>query len=519
MMSFLGTTLMAAEMTEQDVHRAVQTWVRSVTADARPHASVIEMEPHQVDGQTVAYIAHLSGGGFCLCGADDLVLPVYYYCPRGTYNPDNSNYHQVLREIVQRLEYLRQPAAKGSPLSPSDRQLLQDRRELWTDLSAGRPPRLLRRSKSTGKTDPDSMLIDFTPRWDQDSPYNDQCPDLNLGAERTRVGAAALAMAQIMYYWQWPPHGKDDSEVDYQYRWSDTWREWPLGFDPGIPPDSMWMDRLEWTPAGGGKLRMRGYWDTSLIHAAKVINDDPSYQSAVDHTYSDFIKETDTYNVDFGAQSYDWSIMEDSRTAMPLAGSEEVAKICYHAGVAAEINYGVMNSDAALADVEYAFKDHFFYDQDVKEESKDIDAITEEIRWYRPVAFKGDDPKAGSHVWIFYGFNKGTDPDRQFLTNLGRGGLEDGWYTCDGISGFTSGQREIIRIAPENVVRFVHSLPAKPGGDGSPDQPYTDIDQALAEAPDSCTLIFKAGTDMPFAGDQLVIDRPMVLKGKMVLGE
>ncbi len=69
---------LAREMTSAEVRTAAETWVRNLTVDARPDAQVAMLEPHRVGGQTVAYIAHLEGGGYCLCGADDHLLPVYF---------------------------------------------------------------------------------------------------------------------------------------------------------------------------------------------------------------------------------------------------------------------------------------------------------------------------------------------------------------------------------------------------------------------------------------------------------
>ena len=43
-------------------------------------------------------------------------------------------------------------------------------------------------------------------RWGQGAPYNQQCPLLN--GQRTVAGCSATAMAQIMYYHQWPAKGK-----------------------------------------------------------------------------------------------------------------------------------------------------------------------------------------------------------------------------------------------------------------------------------------------------------------------
>lgn len=73
----------AEPVAPRDVTTAVETWLSQVISDARADATIDYLEPYVVDGETRAYIAHLVGGGFCLAGADDRVLPVYLYSPRG----------------------------------------------------------------------------------------------------------------------------------------------------------------------------------------------------------------------------------------------------------------------------------------------------------------------------------------------------------------------------------------------------------------------------------------------------
>ena len=80
---FTPSTTRADRLTEEQVRLAVTTWVRQVTADARPDAVIERMESHTVGHRIMAYIAHLKGGGYCLCGRDDWVLPVYLYSPKG----------------------------------------------------------------------------------------------------------------------------------------------------------------------------------------------------------------------------------------------------------------------------------------------------------------------------------------------------------------------------------------------------------------------------------------------------
>ena len=112
-------------------------------------------------------------------------------------------------------------------------------------------------------------------------------------------------------------------------------------------------------------------------------------------------------------------------------------------------------------------------------------------------------------MFIVYGYNRGTDPDRQFRMNMGHGGGDDGWFSLDSMP-FTLYQKHLTRIAPLDVVRFVSD--ANPG-DGSPSDPYRDIEEALADVPDNTTLIFKAGTTNTFSAGTLTINRSLTLKG------
>lgn len=70
-------SVQAAPVMEQDVVAATETWLQHVIGAARPDAVIEQMEPHVFEGRTVGYVAHLVDGGYCLCGADDLVLPAY----------------------------------------------------------------------------------------------------------------------------------------------------------------------------------------------------------------------------------------------------------------------------------------------------------------------------------------------------------------------------------------------------------------------------------------------------------
>ena len=520
---------------EEEVRAAVQTWVRYVTADARPDAVVVRMEPYQMDGETVAYIAHLAGGGFCLCGADDLVLPVYFYSPCGTYDPDNPDYQYILWEIGTRLEYLRKGLEEKDPKVLQYQGALSDRAEFWQDLIAGRIPRRVSRPKAP-LAEPERMeLKQLTSQWSQGSAnpgsgrfntFNAMCPVLTpniapgapITDEHTIVGCTATAMAQIMRYWEWPNTGVGNASVNYVYRWRTTWDEEPLANDPGIPAGWPWDNRLEWTAAGGGRLRMNGYWDDSLYGSAQAISlTYAAYQTALANLWSDagFTHETDNYAVDFGATTYDWSLMQDTQAASGSVSNAEMAKLSYHAGVAVGMDYGITGSGAWPGT---AAQDHFRYDPDVTQGARVTNTMTAEIQWLRPPMLIGWNASGGGHTWVILGYDKANDPNRQFKMNMGWGGNDDGWYSCDNVpGGLNLNQEHVIRIAPLDVVKFVGN---NEPGDGSPDDPYKNIREAIAlppvGAPDGATLIFKAGSVNTFTGT-LVITRPCTLRGYNVV--
>ena len=495
----------AGTVTESEVRQAVETWVRYVTADSRPDAMIEKMEPYLVEEQIVAYIAHLSGGGFCLCGADDVVLPVYWYSPKGVYDPEDPHNQYFLWEIAARTENLRRGLKERDSHVLQYEEALLNRKVFWQDLVAGHVP-----ARSTElSAEPVMMELDVTSLWHQGSPYNDRCPLLSPPDERTVVGCGATAAAQIMHYWKWPHTGVSTGSVNYHYRWRSNWDEEPLATDPNIAPNWGGGGRLEWTSASGGRLRMNGYWDSGVHNAAVNVSSDPGYQTALANLWNRMTQETTICNANFGATTYNWNLIGDVHSDPPDAGDAEVAKLCYHVGIASDMDYGIWGSGCALYVVQTGFVDHFRYDPGNIYDVPDINVMTKEIQWLRPFEFSGCSAPHSCHMFVVYGYNKNTDPDRQFMMSMGHGGGDDGWFSLDSVP-YDLYQKHLTNIAPLNVVRFVGDTNP---GDGSPSDPHEDIEEALASAPDNATLIFKAGSTNTFSAASLTIDRPLTLKG------
>lgn len=518
----------ARQWSEEEVRTAVQTWVRHVTADARPDAVVDRMEAYVVDGETVGYVAHLEGGGFCLCSANDLVLPVYLYNPKGTYDPKIPGYQFILEEIAGRTADMTNRVHRKDPTLMQLRYSLEERSNFWQDLVYGQVPQRTE-DLEANEAGPTIMELDFTAKWHQGTPYNDQCPVLTPSSdERCVVGCNATAAAQVMYYWKWPNTGVGTGQTTYNFRYRTDWDSEPLSLNPGIPSDWAGGNRLKWQLLiySGGFLKMFGFWDWSLLNGAKndkniTYYDNPQYQAALDSLYNRLTPWSNVFIVNCGATTYDWSLMKDTHSDPVDAGDAEVAKLCYHVGVASESTYGwwatgscFSHPDPAHGDISRALDYNFRYDGDIYVYSARNLAtmyyMAEEIQWLRPVLLGGSNAEGGGHAYVVYGYNTGTDPNREFLMNMGWGPDHSYmWYSLDSTP-FPLKQDHTVRIAPENVVKFVGA--ANPG-DGSPNNPYQNVEQAIVLAADNTKLIFKAGSYNSYSGDSLVIDRPFTLSG------
>jgi len=374
---------------------------------------------------------------------------------------------------------------------------------------------------------PKSIVLNLTSQWSQGSPYNDACAELVPGVDCTRVaaGCVAVAMSQVMYYWQWPNSGEGSySGPWYPRRYASDWLKEPLALNPnkGIFP-GIWSPfqgqcfpaerpRLEWTSSG--VLLMIGYWDVSVLDKAKSLSDNTAFRAALDTLFwNQLIDDRETYSVNFGKAHYAWDMMTDLPSAFPHPGNDEVAEIMHHTGVAIGTRWGVFRTSGENSKVPKAMKDNFRYDPNIfMVGSFDIKSMITEIMWMRPLILGGT-----GHAWVAYGFDRYQFPDDvvAFKMNMGWGPATSGvWYTVDGDENSWSGnpvEDFVSQIAPRDTVKFVGNSAT---GDGSPDSPYKNVEKAIAKAEDGATLIFKAGSVNTFSAPVLKITKPVTLKGQ-----
>lgn len=156
----------------------------------------------------VAYVMNdPAGRGYVVLSADDVMPAVLGYADSGTIDPDNmppaltdwlGNYGRLLEYAV----------AHGLGVR--------------------------------GDTDGDFSPLDplCTTQWNQDSPYNDLCPDFDGG--RAPTGCTATAMSQAVNYHKWPAKGSgvhtyeieiDKKKKELTWDFGDTTFEWDLMID------------------------------------------------------------------------------------------------------------------------------------------------------------------------------------------------------------------------------------------------------------------------------------------------
>jgi hypothetical protein len=442
-----GPTMALAEPVPPDkVRAAVTTWVHNMTPDARPTAIIRTLEPVRFAGQVMAYVAELEPEGFCLCGADDLVLPVQLYNPYGAYDASHPGYRDVLDEIAARTVALREALATADPQLDPYRAALVQRAARWSELVAGNVPAPAI-DDSASRSVPSLLELPLRTKWSQDAPFNDDCP---LGDGGTCVtGCVATAAAQIMRYWTWPPAGVGSES----YTWNG---DQSCGGD--TPGDVL-----------------TGYF----------------------------------------ADSYDWANMpyEEPTGGYTTAQRAALAELSHEVGTAVHMDYGFCSSTSFTSAVADVLEDFFEYDSDTRYDDANIDDLTTELTWSRPVQMRGSNIYYAGHSFVVYGYDMSTDPDRAFLINMGHGTDWHVWYEFDSIP-YNLDKEYVRQIAPFSVVRFVG---ASSSGDGSPDDPHRDIAEALGAAPDGATLVFQGGSTEVYPGQSLRIERPLTLRGVSVL--
>lgn len=305
--------------------------------------------PSKVDRNANAYYAfNIDGGGFIIVAGEDRASQVLGYSDRGRLDFNNlpENFKALLGSYQEEIEYLQShPELNVTPA-------------VRTARSAGIEPFI--------KTN-----------WGQEMPYYLQCPVYN--GEYCVVGCVATAMAQVMYYWQYPTSCSALSSY-YCYDIGQT--------IPSLPATTFDYSKM---------LLSYCHWDWDL-------------RQLIQDTYTD-------------------------------EQAQEVAKLSRYCGQSVDMGYSPEGSGAYTFSQLAAMK-QFGYSSDARDVSRSSwwsDSYTteeweamikEELDLRRPILYAANDPAAGGHAFICDGYNS----EGLLHFNFGWYGTCDGWYVSTALN-------------------------------------------------------------------------------------
>lgn len=144
---------------------------------AKPHKA--PRKAAEAADEAYYYVFNSEGNnGFVIVSGDDRTAPVFGYSDTGSFDENNipENMRAWLEGYVEEIKAL----DSETPAVSSDIPLTR-----------------MRKAESVMR--PIAPLI--TAKWNQDSPYNDNCPTYD-GTNKCATGCVATAMAQVMYYYR-----------------------------------------------------------------------------------------------------------------------------------------------------------------------------------------------------------------------------------------------------------------------------------------------------------------------------
>lgn len=209
----LSTTMLsAAEMSERQAMEQARQFMLQVSKNsqtARTRAIRNVSMTTTPTGLPELYAFNIEGGGYVIASADDRTLPVLGYSLTGRFDVDR----------------------------------IPDNMRAWLQGYAEQI-RMLGNAIVTSTTDSDPSMTAIEPlvktHWGQREPYNLQTPIISDN-QHAATGCAATAMAQVMYYHQWP---KTATGVISAYTYQDKQTQEYVDMK-GLPSTTFQWDKMQ----------------------------------------------------------------------------------------------------------------------------------------------------------------------------------------------------------------------------------------------------------------------------------
>jgi hypothetical protein len=222
LVSVFACVVHAAAPSRDEAGTVAANWLRLITErdgnwGGASNPSLGEVKEFQIDDITLGYVVAVRPQGYIVVSVSTNYSPIKAYSTTSNLDPaDEHGMSALLRDVLRRRRQLL--IDKFGSVESGEQQLSRARaldanRAAWSALLTGGG--LLRTNLHTiapnasGSVGP---LLRTT--WHQGSPYSGRDPS-GSGCSHTVVGCVATAMAQIMRYYCWPPHGSGSHSYDW----------------------------------------------------------------------------------------------------------------------------------------------------------------------------------------------------------------------------------------------------------------------------------------------------------------
>lgn len=366
----ISLTAVAKPVSERDARRVAYHFLVNQIGVSEQELVMVYSQKLPNAGHAAFYTFAAPHGGFAIVAGDDVALPIL------AYSYENLFQAEVPDHVAS---FLADLAGAIDAALTQDVLASHSTRQQWTSLQETIPPL----NDVEGTVGP---LL--TTRWMQYSPYNNMCPMDSVG--RVKVGCVAIALGQIIRYWQWPAH--------------------PQGWHTYLPSREIFGAQTV-------DFESEAY-DYSLMPNALTTS-----------SANDVISETSKF-------LYHCGVSVDMNYASEGLGS----------GSGANVNNVVsafINHFGYIPSLGRANKNSF---DDAEWDSM----LRVEIDQQRPVFYNGHTGLGAiGHAWVCDGYNTSG----YFHFNMGHGGDDDGWFLVSPIDSaafyYTSSQNAILGIYPD----------------------------------------------------------------------
>lgn len=329
------------------------------------------------DSQADLYVVNVNNG-FVVVSGDDRLVPVLGYSDQGNFDESNCP--------IQLMDLLRSYQTAVEDIVDNEIEADEKIVSMWSQMETNAWSDDQRGTPVVGP-----LLSNNN--WQQNNGYNYYCPaDANGPAGHTYVGCVALAMGQVMHYWQHPTKGTGSHSYECN-------------------------------------------------HSSSQAGNYPDYG---------------TLSANFGNTTYNFGLMPtylDGST--PSNQILAIARLLYHCGVAVEMFYGPQGSMAFHDDIADALEQYFKYEGCVtywkNSYSGDWDEMLKaDLDAGRPLIYCAYS-NAGGHEFVCDGY----DNQDYFHFNWGWGGQHNGYFLTTNMNPsyvFNSSHGVVAHIQPKNDV-------------------------------------------------------------------